>query len=58
MIQRIVAEARKSARFCWLLSTPFKVAVSESAWRAIEPFRITGHHEEPALDTMPKEYFG
>ena len=58
MIQRIVAEARKSARFRWLLSHPFKVAVSEAAWLAIERFRITGPHEEPPLETMPTSYFG
>jgi hypothetical protein len=53
MLDRITAEARRSPRFRWMLSCPFKVAVSESAWKAIEPFRQTGPHEEPALDTMP-----
>jgi len=53
MIERVVAEARRSPRFRWMLSGPFKVAVSENAWRAIEPFRITGPHEEPAPETMP-----
>ena len=56
MIARIVAEARKFARFRWMLSSPFKVAVSEAAWRAIEPFRITGPHEEPPPETMPPRY--
>lgn len=53
LLQRIVAEARKSARFRWLLSHPFKVAIAERAWDAIAPFRITGPHEEPTNDTFP-----
>jgi hypothetical protein len=52
-LDRIVAEARRSPRFRWMLNSPYKVAVSETAWNAIEPFRQTGPHEEPALDTMP-----
>jgi len=54
VLERIVAEARNSPRFCWLLSNPFKVAISERAWDAIERFRITGPHEEPPLDTLPQ----
>ena len=53
LLMRIVAEARKSARFRWLLSNPFKVAISERAWDAISKFRITGPHEEPSADTLP-----
>jgi hypothetical protein len=53
LLERIVAEAGKSARFRWLLSNPFKVAVAERAWAAIEEFRITGPHEEPSPDTLP-----
>jgi hypothetical protein len=53
LLERVVAEAGKSARFRWLLSHPFKVAVAERAWVAIEPFRITGPHEEPSDDTLP-----
>ena len=53
LLERIVAEARKSARFRWLLSHPFQVAVSENAWEAIEKFRLTGPHEEPSEDTLP-----
>ncbi len=53
LLDRIVAEARKSARFRWLLSHPFKVAIAQRAWDAIEPFRITGPHEEPLTDTFP-----
>jgi hypothetical protein len=52
-LQRIVAEGRRSARFRWLLSVPYKVAVSEQAWDAIQPFRIAGEHEEPKGDTLP-----
>ena len=52
-LERIVAEARKAARFRWLLSVPFKVAISERAWEAIKPFRITGEHEEPTGETLP-----
>ena len=53
ILNRVVAEARKSERFRWLLSHPFKVAISQSAWNAIEKFRITGPHEEPLGGTMP-----
>ena len=53
LVGRIVAEARKSARFRWLLSNPYKVAIAESAWEAIEKYRITGPHEEPADETLP-----
>ena len=53
LLERIVAEARKSARFRWLLSHPFEVAVSDAAWTAIEKFRITGPHEEPSPETLP-----
>lgn len=52
-LERVVAEARKNPRFRWLLSHPFKVAVSAEAWEAIKPFRITGEHEEPPFDTFP-----
>lgn len=53
LLDRIVAEARKSARFRWLLSHPFKIALAERAWDAIEKFRITGPHEEPPHNTLP-----
>jgi len=53
LLDRVVAEARKSARFRWMLSSPFKVAIAQRAWAAIEPFRVTGPHEEPSLDTLP-----
>ena len=53
VLERIVAEARKSARFRWLLSNPFKVAIAERSWEAIEKFRITGPHEEPSYEALP-----
>lgn len=53
LLERIVAEARKSARFRWLLSNPFKVAIAPNAWDAIEKFRITGPHEEPPGEKLP-----
>jgi hypothetical protein len=53
LLERIIAEARKSARFRWLLSNPFKVAIAARAWHAIEKFRITGSHEEPSADKLP-----
>jgi len=56
LLQRIVAEARKSSRFRWLLSNPFKVAIAARAWDAIERFRITGPHEEPADDKLPPRH--
>ena len=53
LLGRIVAEARKSARFRWLLSHPFKVAIAPAAWEAIEKFRIAGPHGEPSTETLP-----
>lgn len=53
LLDRIVAEAGKSARFRWLLSNPFKIAIAPKAWEAIEKFRITGPHDEPSADTLP-----
>jgi hypothetical protein len=53
LLQRVVAEGRRSDRFRWLLSHPFKVAIAPRAWAAIEKFRITGPHEEPSDDTLP-----
>ena len=58
MLDRIVAEAKRSPRFRWMLNSPYEVAVSKTAWKAIEAFRQTGPHEEPQLETMPKSYFG
>lgn len=55
LLGRIVAEARKSARFRWLLSCPFKVAVPDRVWAEIEVFRMTGPHEEPSDDMLPKQ---
>jgi hypothetical protein len=56
LLERVVAEARKSARFRWLLSVPYKVAIAQRAWQAIEIFRVTGPHEEPAPETVPTRY--
>lgn len=53
LLQRVVAEGRRSDRFRWLLSHPFKVSIAPRAWAAIEKFRITGPHEEPSDDTLP-----
>lgn len=53
LLERVVAEARRSVRFRWLLSHPFKVAVAAKAWDAIEKFRITGQHEEPPAEQLP-----
>jgi hypothetical protein len=58
LLERVVAEARKSDHFRWLLSNPFKVAIAPRAWEAIEKFRITGPHEEPAADKLPPRYLG
>lgn len=49
ILARVVAEARKSARFRWLLGFPWKIAISDEAWAAITKFRITG----PRKDTLP-----
>lgn len=53
LLERIIAEARTSDRFRWLLSHSFKVAIAPRAWDAIERFRITGPHEEPPADRLP-----
>ena len=53
LLERVVVEARKSSRFRWLLSHPFKVAISETAWEAIEKFRSTRSHEEPPPEFLP-----
>lgn len=53
LIKRIVAEARRSPRFRWLLSCPYRIAMGEAAWEKIHVFRSTGEHEEPSLDTLP-----
>jgi hypothetical protein len=53
LLERIVVEARKSARFRWLLSNPLKVAVAARAWDAIEKFRVTGPHDEPSDEILP-----
>jgi hypothetical protein len=53
LLGRVVAEARKSARFRWLLSHPFNVAIAERSWEAIRALRTTGPGEEPSPDTLP-----
>ena len=53
LLERVVAEAHRSPRFRWMLSNPYKNSISAKAWEAIEQFRITGPHEEPAFDTLP-----
>ncbi|MGT2513295.1 DUF6869 domain-containing protein [Sphingomonas panni] len=53
LLDRIVAEARKSVRFRWLLNCPFRIAIAPSAWDAIARFRITGPHAAPAADHLP-----
>jgi len=55
LLGRVVAEARKSARFRWLLSHPFKVAIAARAWEAIKGLRTTGPSEEPSPDTLPPD---
>jgi len=49
----MVAQARNSSRFQWLLSNPLKLAIVPGAWDAIEHFRTTGSYEEPAADELP-----
>ena len=57
LLERIVAEARKTARFRWLLSVPYKIAIADRAWDSIKHFRITGEHEEPTADKLPPRPF-
>jgi hypothetical protein len=56
LMDRIIAEARRSRRFRWLLSTPYRIAMGEAAWEKIQIFRSTGPHEEPPLDTLPPRH--
>jgi hypothetical protein len=35
-LERVVAEARRSKRFRWILSVPYRVAISDDAWHAIK----------------------
>jgi hypothetical protein len=53
LLARVVAETRKSARFRWLLSHPFKVAIAQGAWEAIKGLRTSGPSGEPSSDTLP-----
>lgn len=53
LLERIVTEARKSARFRWLLSNPFKAAIAAKAWDVIERFRISSPHEDPSGAKLP-----
>lgn len=52
-IERIVAEARRSPPFRWLLNCPYKELVAGPVWDAINPFRWTGPFEEPRAETLP-----
>ena len=52
-LDRVTNEAKTNPRFRWMLSFPYRVAISEPAWEAIKEFRITGEHEEPSADTIP-----
>ena len=55
LLQRIIDEARKSARLRWMLGFPFKVAMAARAWDAIEKFRMDGSVEEfPARLCTPR----
>lgn len=55
-LDRIIAEAGKSARFRWLLSNPVKELISDEAWEGIAPFRFTGPHDQPSADQLPPRY--
>ena len=39
LLERIVAEAKSSESFRWLLSHPYQVAIAPRAWQAIQQFR-------------------
>ena len=55
-LARIVAEARRSARFRWLLSNPVRELMSDEAWDAIKEFRLTGPHDAPSADSLPPRF--
>jgi hypothetical protein len=57
MLERIVAEARKTPRFRWMLSVPYQTAIAERAWAAIEPLRLTPGNQEPGEIPLPPRPF-
>lgn len=50
---RVVAEARRSARFRWILSHTWEGMVDEVAWGEIAQYRISSPREPPADETLP-----
>jgi hypothetical protein len=52
-LRRVVAEARGSARFRWILSHTCQGMVDEVAWEEIAQYRISGPREPPADETLP-----
>ena len=53
LLRRILAEARKSARFRWILSHTCEGMVDEAAWKEIAQYRISSPREPPADETLP-----
>jgi hypothetical protein len=52
-LRRIIAEARRSARFRWILSHTCEGMVDEAAWKEIAQYRISGPREPPADEALP-----
>ncbi len=53
ILERIVAEARKTPRFRWLVSVPYQSAMAKRAWEVLKDFRLTPGNREPSPDTLP-----
>ncbi|KQN18633.1 hypothetical protein ASE83_10215 [Sphingomonas sp. Leaf32] len=47
LLAGVVAEARRSAGFRWLLGCPFQAAIAAKAWDAFRKFHMTGPHAQP-----------
>ena len=54
LLDRIVAEACRSARFQWLLDCPLQIAFSPLAWEALKGFRMRRSDLSP-YEPLPLE---
>jgi hypothetical protein len=52
-LRRIIAEARRSARFRWILSHACEGMVDEAAWKEIAQYRISSSRAPPDDETLP-----
>lgn len=47
LLKRMVAEAKRSKRFRWLLDCPYQIAFSPPAWKALKKFRTRSNDIAP-----------